>query len=302
MLHQIHFLLSYRCIFECDHCFVYSGPGAPDRTFTLSEVRAVLDEARQLGTVDTVYFEGGEPFLAYPVLLGSVRLAREMGFQVGIVTNAFFATDDENAEEFLRPFASLGLCDLSLSDDAFHFGGAQAVNAAQRARRAAERLGLPVGTITIDAPALEAAPSGHNPGEPIIGGGVVFRGRAVEKLAEGLPRRPAARFTACPHEDLRTPQRVHVDPQGNVHLCQGLSIGNLWETPLADLVRAYDPEAHPIAGPILTGGPVQLAAVYKVPLAEDGYVDACHLCYEARRALLDRFPDVLAPRNVYGRG
>ncbi len=33
---------------------------------------------------------------------------------------------------------------------------------------------------------------------------------------------------------------------------------------------------------------------------EDGYVDACHLCYLTRLALLDKFPEVLAPRQCYG--
>jgi len=29
-------------------------------------------------------------------------------------------------------------------------------------------------------------------------------------------------------------------------------------------------------------------------------VDACHLCYRTRQALLERFPEYLAPRQVYG--
>lgn len=301
MLEQVHFLLTYRCIFECDHCFVFSGPGAPERTFTLSEVRTVLEESRKTGSVDTVYFEGGEAFLAYPLLLECIRLARQMGFEVGIVTNAFFATDDENAELWLRPLADLGICDLSISDDAFHSGGAEAMNAAQRARHAAQALGLPVGTITIDAPEVEAAPeTAPEPGAPIIGGGVVFRGRAVEKLTSDLPRQPYTTFTECPFEDLANPTRVHVDPQGHVHLCQGLSMGNMWQTPLSRLVAAYDPQRHPIVGPLLEGGPARLAEVYDITLHKGGYVDACHLCYTTRRALLDRFPEALAPVNVYG--
>jgi hypothetical protein len=33
---------------------------------------------------------------------------------------------------------------------------------------------------------------------------------------------------------------------------------------------------------------------------EDGAMTACHLCFLARRALIDRFPDYLTPRQVYG--
>ena len=44
MLTGIHFLLSYKCNLECDHCFVYSGPRA-EGTFSLSQIRKVLEEA-----------------------------------------------------------------------------------------------------------------------------------------------------------------------------------------------------------------------------------------------------------------
>ncbi len=33
---------------------------------------------------------------------------------------------------------------------------------------------------------------------------------------------------------------------------------------------------------------------------QGGYVDACHLCYLARLALLDRFPEYVAPLQGYG--
>ena len=58
-------------------------------------------------------------------------------------------------------------------------------------------------------------------------------------------------------------------------------MGNLWETPLKQMVAEFRPQEDPIVGPILTGGPAQLVRDYDLPHA-DGYVDECHLCYEAR--------------------
>jgi hypothetical protein len=86
----------------------------------------------------------------------------------------------------------------------------------------------------------------------------MYRGRAAERLAPLAARRPWESFTACPHENLRAPARVHVDPGGDLHLCQGLSMGNLFRTPLRELCADYDPEAHPIAGPLVAGGPAEL--------------------------------------------
>ncbi|NNG17560.1 MAG: radical SAM protein [Gemmatimonadales bacterium] len=291
---QVHILLTYNCNFECDHCFVYSGPEAAG-TFTLSQLRALLDQARAIPSVERIYFEGGEAFLYYPLLIEGVREARERGFEVGLVTNSYWADCEENALLWLRPLAELGIADLSVSDDEFHLG---TDSSATRAVAAAQKLGMTVDTIRIARPGVEATPT-HGRGEPITGGPVMFRGRAVEKLTAGLPTRPWESLMECPYEELERPNRVHVDSYGHVHVCQGISIGNVWQTPLARLVAEYDPGTHPISGPLVRGGPARLAEEHGF-LPDDGYVDECHLCYLTRRSLLDEFADQLAPRQVYG--
>jgi hypothetical protein len=193
----------------------------------------------------------------------------------------------------------LGISDLSLSDDLFHYEE-EADNPAKLALAAAKRLNIPAGAICIEKPtAGTATAKDQEKGTPVIGGGVMFRGRAVEKLTSGLPRRHWREFTECPYEDLEEPQRIHIDPFGNVHLCQGLSMGNMKETPLSLLVKNYRALSHPICGPLVEGGPARLAEAYDVD-HEDTYVDECHFCYLVRFALLDQFPEYLAPRQVYG--
>jgi hypothetical protein len=296
MLKGIHFLLSYNCTYECDHCFVYCGPFAGG-TFTIDQIKAVLAEAKKMDAVEEIYLEGGEPFLYYPLMLEAARLARADGLNVGIVSNAYFANSEADAELWLKPLVELGIFDLSISEDSFH-GEDEAAAAAKRAATVARKLGLPIGTICIDPPEVKSADP-HKKGEPVVGGGVLFKGRAADKLTAGLPTKDWKTFTECSHEELRKPERVHVDCYGNVQVCQGISIGNMWKTPLSEIDANYDPESHPIIGPLLKGGPAELARHYNVELA-DGYVEECHLCYSVRRALLDRFPDHLAPRQVYG--
>jgi MoaA/NifB/PqqE/SkfB family radical SAM enzyme len=293
MLTGVHFLLTYACTFECDHCFLFCSPRA-EGTFTLEQIRAALAQIEEVDGIRTVYFEGGEPFLLHPLLVEAVRLAREKGFEVGVVTNAYWATGEEDARLWLSRLAELGVSDLGVSDDDYH-------GAAERAKVAlacAGSLGIPSGSICIEEPSpLEES---AEKGKPVLGGGVMLRGRAAETLLDGLPRHPASRFDECPHEELRRPERVHIDPQGNVHLCQGVVLGNVWEKPLKALLEEYEPESHPISGPLLRGGPAALAREHGVPLDEAGYADACHLCYSVRKALLDRFPAALAPPQVYG--
>ena len=296
----IHFLLSYSCTYRCDHCFLHCSPEARG-TFTFEQLRQVFAQIELMGSVETVYFEGGEPFLYYPPLLEGLRLAASLGLGAGIVTNAYWATSLEDAEIWLKPIRAIGIADFSVSDDEFHQASGPS-SPAKAALAAAMQLGIPCGTIRIESPVPVSCP-GESTGKglPVTGGGVLFRGRAAEKLTAGLPGRRRGELTTCPHEELEMPARVHLDCYGNVHICQGLSMGNMWKTPLAQLIRDYDPYSHPICGPLLRGGPTALADEHRIALTDE-FVDECHYCYTVRKGLIERFPSYLAPRQVYGLG
>ncbi|MBN1658221.1 MAG: radical SAM protein [Anaerolineae bacterium] len=289
----LHLLLTYQCNFECDHCFVWGSP-TQSGTMTLGHVRHILKQARKLGTVEWIYFEGGEPFLYYPILARGVTKATARGFRVGIVSNAYWATHPADAVEWLRPFAGQ-VDDLTISTDFYHYGDEYAQQA-ENARAAADALNLPLAIISVATCAqatdqiIGQLPHGESP--------VMYRGRAAAVLAPQAPHHPWEQFTTCPYEDLREPGRLHVDPLGHLHVCHGISLGNLFDTPLSEICETYDPDAHPICGPLLAGGPAELVRRYDVP-HEDAYADACHLCDAARRALRGRFPEILAPDQMY---
>jgi len=263
---------------------------------TMKNIREILDQAQDTGTVDWIYFEGGEPFLYYGVLLSGVELAAEKGFQVGIVSNGYWATDMDDAVSCLKPFAGL-IQDLSISSDSYHWN-AKLHQQTKNAVAAAEKLAIPVGVISIAQPeAGEAeAVTGQIPeGESAV----VFRGRAVERLAKRASQQNWKQYTECPFEDLREPGRVHLDPLGNVHICQGISLGNFYDKPLNRIFEEYHPDTHPVTGPLLRGGPAEMVQSHGLSCRED-YSDACHLCYEARCEMRDRFPQILTPDQMYG--
>jgi hypothetical protein len=292
-LSGLHLLLTYQCPFECDHCFVWSGP-FHNGTMTLETVDHILAEAGRLGTIEWIYFEGGEAFLYYAILRSGVLRAKALGFKVGIVTNAYWANSKYDALEWLRPIAG-SVDDLSISSDSYH-GSSEGYRNPEIARAAARQLDIPVDFISVAEPRASGASDLLPPGESPV----LFRGRAAELLASKVSPTPWQQFTTCPWEDLRNPERVHVDPLGHLHICQGISIGNLLERPLAEIVAGFRPEEHPIVGPLLDGGPAELVRRYQLA-HEDGYADHCHLCYMSRRNLRPRFPHVLAPDQMYGR-
>jgi len=284
------------CNYECDHCFLYCSPRTGG-TFTIRQVKGVLDELDKLGTVTSVGFEGGEPFLFHPLLCKSVGMASKRGFKTAIQTNCYWATSEADALLWLKPLKAAGLKTLEVSDDAFHHGDMEDNNA-KKAAKAAKKLGIDINSICIKPPRVDEK-TDQEKGEPIYLGGPKLRGRAVEKLTKGLPLTSCEKFDQCPFEDLEDPKRVHIDALGNIHLCQGLSMGNFLETPLSEIVQKYDPLNHPVTGPLIQGGPMELAKTYDV--THDGqYADACHMCSKICSSLMDTFPDQISPKQVYG--
>ena len=291
----LHLLLTYECNYECDHCFVWGGP-SQNGTMSYETIELILQQAEEAGTIEWIYFEGGEPFLYYELLCSGVQLANERGFKVGIVSNAFWAKSDEEALTCLQPFAGI-VEDLSISHDIYH-GSQDQPQQTLVARQAARQLGIPVDFISVagSEASAEQAGVGQFPADEST---VLYRGRAATTLAARVQPKPWYQFTECKWEELRHPERVHVDAYGNLHICQGISIGNLFENPLAEIMGDYDACAHPVIGPLLAGGPVEIVNRYVLP-HEQSYADACHLCYVSRSKLRDRFPEALNPCQMYG--
>jgi MoaA/NifB/PqqE/SkfB family radical SAM enzyme len=263
---------------------------------TMENIRDIIGQAKEVGTVTSVYFEGGEPFLYYPILVFSVEEAVRSGFEAGFVSNAYWATALEDAVLWLEPLSGK-VEKLSISTDLFHYDE-RISQQAKVASSAAQELGMEAGLLTI----LESdEPEGGNVvGQlPIGESTVMHRGRAAEKLVEGVPRTDWTTFIECPYEELREPDRLHIDPLGYVHICQGITIGNVYSQRLVEICEEYDPDAHPVAGPLLAGGPAELVRRYDLE-HDDAYVDACHICYDARLKLRERFPDQLSPDQMYG--
>ena len=182
----LHILLTYQCTFECKHCFAWGSPRQPG-VFNLTQLREVLDLAREVDGLGWIYFEGGEPFLYYPILIRGVQMATAMGFHVGLVSNAFWATTTADAVVWLKPFADL-IEDLTISSDAYHEGQSN-TRTVDHALAAAWQLSIPTKLICVAQPEEMSAslaqgqiPEGQS--------AVMYRGRAVSRLVSRATLQP----------------------------------------------------------------------------------------------------------------
>ncbi|UCD92657.1 MAG: radical SAM protein, partial [Methanobacteriota archaeon] len=181
----VHLLLTYRCIEECDHCFVWSGPDS-EGVMSLDQVRNILQQSKDTRTVEMIYVEGGEPFLYYPVMIETLKIAKEMGFDIGLLTNTYWATDRKDSVMWLEPVSKLGLKDFSISSDPLHYGDLDSERT-KNAEAAARQLGIPTAVMYVECGEEEDR---DRIGDAKIGyGGLMYKGRAADKLTEDAPKK-----------------------------------------------------------------------------------------------------------------
>jgi hypothetical protein len=278
----IHFLMTYSCSAECDHCFVWCSPrqGGP---ITVEQINRFLGELAQVPQVTSLCGEGGEPFLFLRELSHLVGEGTGRGYQVSALTNAFWAVSDDAARRILGPLRQAGLASLGISTDCWHERSVPRERV-ERALRICEELGIKSSKMVTE---ME---------------GVMFRGRAAARLSScAAEMTPWQELTECGKETLAEPGRVHLDRCGGLHLCQGLLMGDAVRG-IAAVIQGYDPRDHPVVRPLSEGGPRRLAeeAMSCGFQPRPTYAGGCHLCYEARKFLRARWPELLAPDEMYG--
>jgi hypothetical protein len=262
---------------------------------------------------------GGEPGLLPTLTHGLAQAIRALGIGVRIESNAFWATDDAAARQFLEPLYADG-ASVMFSLDAFHapFVPAERV---ERAIRVSETLGgvynLEIAYINLaernhpqdkQTDALYAELAARLGFEPkAYRGNIFFNGRSTERLvdlvAEGRGV-PDERCLAAPwwyDGDLDTLELLILDADGYLSKGCGISIGDVKGTSVAEILQSYDAHSHPIFSTLLNLGPLGLAqeAVELGYLLKPDYADRCHLCQEAREVLRAKYPEHLQPDQHY---
>jgi hypothetical protein len=221
-----------------------------------------------------------------------------MGFHVAVLSNCYWATSPEDAEKWLLPIAETDNVELSLSSDLYH-GESWEIEEVKNAARAAKMLNIKTCIITVKQPNKETSCSKEIEGAKVDSWDLMYKGRAFSKLTEKAARKPWHEFNKCPYENFLKQERVHVDPLGYVHVCQGISIGNAWQRPFRRIIQEYNPLENPILGPLIRRGPVALVEEFGLS-HDEAYADACHFCSAARAMLRSRYPDILVPAQMYG--
>ena len=104
---------TYKCTAECLHCGTCSSPR--QETFLDTELMLrSIDQAIDSG-YKVVVFTGGEATLAEDALLKGIRRANDRGVCTRLVTNGWWASDEESADAMIAKLIAAGLKEINFS-------------------------------------------------------------------------------------------------------------------------------------------------------------------------------------------
>ncbi len=314
----IIFNLTYDCSLRCPHCFYY--PQAGSRGWlTTQRVREIIESMRDTASVKELHFTGGEPFLDFELLLEMVSLAKELGARrITCSTNCYWATDLDAARQRLSRLKQAGLTWFLISADAFHQDEVPLENVRIAAQVRVE-LGLQ-GNDNLSVVAMidpdyqhpfntrtrEIVDQIHGWGHGASLHNSMPYGRGHELVPDELCTMARATRRCW---DFRTwgfiepdgPRTVIIGPDENVMVCYGVSLGNLRDTPLPQLIQGFDQNPNPIVSTLLTEGVEGLVTRAEAHgfVREERYQNECHLCYKLRDHLRRFEPEFLQPDECY---
>ena len=106
-------MLTYQCTAACKHCGSYSNPkqgGQLDPEHMVLAINQAIDAGYEV-----VVFTGGEPTLVKETLLQGIRLASSRGARTRLVTNGWWAKDEDAADRQVADLIDAGLVEINFS-------------------------------------------------------------------------------------------------------------------------------------------------------------------------------------------
>ncbi len=115
---QIAFGYSTKCNVKCEHC-VAVNESSGNATMALNTAKEIIEEMAYCN-VKGISFTAGEPLLFFDDIRNLIRLCRESGIYSRVVTNGFWAKDQEHSDHIVSALMKSGLSQLRISFSRWH--------------------------------------------------------------------------------------------------------------------------------------------------------------------------------------
>lgn len=318
ILTGITWLTTYNCNLNCRHCF-FDSQGT-EKYMDPELVDLVLKDFKHGDIMFWQHLSGGEIFLNETRLFDILsRIRKYFKKSVGISTNAYWADTDDKAEEISRKLKKLGVTGIAVSSDEYH----QEFLSPEYPRRLINALvkeKLSIHSYVMGA-VLQKDIEGYEQTNQAYhrlaasarnGLKIPLAPTKVRSIGKGsainVPKKDNIPSGYCTDlsECLGTrspfnPAMVWIDPYGNVMVCYGIIIGNVYRQSFNDIIAGYSENHNIITKIIAHNGPKGLyeLALEKGYKFDNGFYDECDLCYQSRSILQKDFPEILGPGECY---
>lgn len=303
-LNRLEFSVTDLCSSNCKHCSVKNNKGQKAHIDKFSAVD-VVKKVSEKYKLESIMTFGGEPLL-FPE---SVFAIHKTAFDAGIpsrqiITNGYWTNDLLKIEEIAFNLSESGVNKILISVDAFHqeYIPIEAVKKAARALQKHDSIELKW------SPCWVVSEKDNNPYNEMtnlilkeleefkieIGRGNIIspEGAALENLKEYLPAKQnllKARCTDMPYTDpLDAIKSISIEPNGDVAVCRGFTIGNVFTEDIAAILDNYNPYENPYMKIILENGMAGLLEVARnkgIEVETQDFYSVCDLCKFTRQRI-----------------
>lgn len=313
----INWLTTYNCNAQCEHCF-FDVKG-PKKYMTPELIDLVYKDFRIPKQMFWNHISGGEVFLDKDSFLEIVKRTRSyFSGSIGISTNGFWAKNEHTAKKIVQECIDAGISGIAVSTDHFHKDFIP-VEFVKYASSAIEQSGLKnhcyiMGARTgntdssksinecTELLAAEVRGEKQIPLAPTTIRSIGKGSKINTPKNKGIPQGKCTELSTClGARDPFNPAMVWIDAHGNVMICYGIIIGNVYKTSFNEIISNYSPNSNPITAILKDVGPKGLHNLsvdfgLNPPL---NYFDECDVCFQNRKLLQKLFYTVLGPSECY---
>ncbi len=286
-LKTVGLALTMQCNFECDHCITESTPNLRER-ISLNNSLSLIDEIALESK--NICFTGGESFLRRRDLFECITAARNNGLVVSVVSNGYWAKNENTTIKNLEMLAKAGVSGICISLDRFHLAYVDSQNALRIARLSKE-VGI---NHLIRVCATRNDPFADSLIEENRADGINFQRVRVLRMgrAKFLPFESFSVTEELPEGCCTTVRSPIVLPSGLVQACCGpgvefepsnpLNLGNWKEESLGAILRRA--RTSPLVMALHNKGPRYIANLLDINMEiirsgkQKSYTGICELC------------------------
>ena len=306
-IERLEFIVTKKCTGRCKHCSVIGTDRNPDNSYEDFE-KVMLATTFLLNNfnITSIMTFGGEPLLYSEITAQIHRLAKENGVKKReLITSGYFSKDEETISSVVRKTIESGVSRILLSMDAFHQEQIPQgyVEVFIRNAISLEFKNIKVHPAWVVSQEFDNEYNERTKGiiaeitskygiQVSKGNNIVLSGSSRENLKRFYKREKIDLSKRCgeiPYTNsLDNVKNIRILPNGNINICRGLAIGNIYHDDIGSILKKYNPRKDLVMSTLLENGIMgvhQLAERKGRKIAVNEYYSSCDLCADCIKAI-----------------